>query len=122
MQSSVSGVVALGLPDVNELAWRWNDAIIYVTHGVPNEPTFHAAAVVGRVSPVPLAAIHSSGDEFVPLAEVLALFHAAGEPKKLWIVKASNHRFSNNLAELDRRLLEAMSWVAETRLALAGHG
>jgi hypothetical protein len=28
-------------------------------------------------------------------------------------VKASNHRFSDNVAEFDRRLLEAMSWVGK---------
>jgi hypothetical protein len=36
---------------------------------------------------------------------------AAKEPKKLWIVNASDHRFSDNLAEVDRRLLEAIGWI-----------
>jgi hypothetical protein len=35
----------------------------------------------------------------------------AGEPKRLWIVTASNHRFSDNQDEFDRRLLEALTWV-----------
>ncbi len=112
-QRSIAGVLGLGLPDLNELGWRWRDALIYLTHGVPHEPTFSTAAIVDRVAPVPLGAIHSTRDEFVPLAEVQKVLAAAREPKKLWIVTASNHRFSDNLAEFDQRLLEAVAWVAQ---------
>ena len=104
-------MIALGLPNLNELAWRWRDSVIYVTHGVPKEPTFRAAAVIDRVSPAPIAAIHSTHDEFVPLAEVQRVLDAAKEPKRLWIVKASDHRFSDNLPEFEQRLLEAIAWV-----------
>ena len=110
----VDGVVGLGLPDINELGWRWKDALIYVTHGVPKEPTFSTAGIVDRVSTTPLAVIHSTRDEFVPLAEVQKVVDAAKEPKKLWVVKASNHRFSDNLPEFDRRLLEALAWVRDS--------
>jgi fermentation-respiration switch protein FrsA (DUF1100 family) len=110
---SIAGALGLGLPDINELGWRWRDAVIYVTHGIPNEPTFSTAAIVGGVSPAPLGAIHSTHDEFVPLSEIQKVFDAAGEPKKLWIVKASDHRFSDNLPEFDRQLLEAMAWIRQ---------
>jgi len=113
-KQSIAGALGLGLPDINELGWRWRDALIYVTHGVPNEPTFSTAAIARCVGPVPLAAIHSTRDEFVPLSEVQRVFAAAGEPKRLWIVKASNHRFSDNLQEFDRRLLEAVAWIRQT--------
>jgi hypothetical protein len=109
----ISGALGLGLPDLNELGWRWRDALIYVTHGTPNEPTFSTAAIVQRVGPVPLGAIHSTRDEFVPLPEIQKVFDAASEPKKLWIVKASDHRFSDNLPEFDRRLLEAVAWIGQ---------
>jgi len=36
---------------------------------------------------------------------------AAKQPKKLWIVTASDHGFTDNLAEFDRRLLEAIDWI-----------
>ena len=111
-KTAIAGVIGLGLPDVNELGWRWKDALIYVTHGVPDEPTFSAAAVVQRVSPVPLALIHSTTDEFVPLPEVQRVLEAANEPKRLWLVRASNHRFSDNLAGLDRTILEAIAWIS----------
>jgi fermentation-respiration switch protein FrsA (DUF1100 family) len=111
----IGGVVGLGLPDLNELGWRWRDALIYVTHGVPKEPSFSTAAIVSRVSPITLAAIHSTQDEFVPLAEVQKVLAGAGEPKRRWIVKASNHRFSDNLPELGHCLLEALDWVRENQ-------
>jgi len=53
----------------------------------------------------------STQDEFVALPVVQKVFDAAKEPKKLWIVKASDHRFSDNTAEFDRRLLEAIAWI-----------
>ncbi len=111
----VAGVIGLGLPDMNELGWRWKDALIYVTHGAPDEPMFSTAAIAGKVSPLPLAAIHSTHDEFVSLDELNAVFSAAREPKKLWIVNASNHRFSDNLADFDARLLEAIEWLRQNQ-------
>lgn len=111
---SIAGVLGLGLPNINELGWRWKDTMIYVTHSVPNEPTFSTATIVARVAPTPLGAIHSTQDEFVPVADVQKVLDAAEEPKKLWIVKASDHRFSDNLAEFDRRLLEAIAWITQS--------
>lgn len=113
MKTAIAGVIGLGLSDMNELGWRWKDAVIYFTHGNPNEPSFSVSAIVDRMTPVPLGAIHSTHDEYVPLAEVQGLMARAKEPKKLWIVDASNHRFSDNLSELDRRLLEAVGWINE---------
>jgi alpha-beta hydrolase superfamily lysophospholipase len=110
-RSGIAGVIGLGLPDLNELGWRWKDMLIYLTHRAPNEPSFSAAAIVDRVAPLPLAAIHSSHDEFVPVSDVERILKAAHEPKRLWIVNASNHRFGDNLAEFDRTLIEAIGWV-----------
>ena len=107
----IQGVVGLGLPDISELGWRWRDMLIYVTHTVPNEPTFSAANVIGRLAPVPLAAIHSTHDEFVPPSEINRVMARAGEPKKLWMVEAADHRFSDNEGEFDRRLFEALTWI-----------
>ena len=108
---SIAGVLGLGLPDLNELGWRWKDSLIYITHGVPKEPTFSTVTIAGRVSPTPLGAIHSTQDEFVAVSAVQKVLDAAAEPKKLWVVKAADHRFSDNLAEFDRRLLEAIGWI-----------
>jgi dienelactone hydrolase len=113
-KGAIAGVLGLGLPNTNELGWRWKDALIYVTHGVPKEPTFSTAAVVDRVSPLPLAAIHSTRDEFVPVAEIRKIIDAARPPKRLWLVEASDHRFSGSLPEFERRLLEALDWIASS--------
>jgi uncharacterized protein len=107
----ITGVVALGLPDRIELGWRWKDALIYVTHGVADEPAFSVAAIVAQMSPAPLVAIHSTHDEFVARSEVQRVLAAARDPKQLWMVDAADHRFSNNLAEFDRRVVDAIAWV-----------
>ena len=107
----IRGVVTLGLPDRNELGWRWRDALIYVTHGVPNEPMFLARNVVGGVAPVPLAAIHSTHDEFVPLDEARGIFAHAGPPSRFWTVAARDHRFSDSRDVLEADLLEALAWI-----------
>jgi alpha-beta hydrolase superfamily lysophospholipase len=112
-RTSIAGVIGLGLPDLNELGWRWRDSLIYLTHGQPNEPTFSTAAIVKRVGGMPLGAIHSTRDEYVALSEVRKVFEAAGEPKRLWIIKAADHRFSDNLPEFDHRLLEAIAWIEQ---------
>jgi dienelactone hydrolase len=108
---TIRGVVGLGLPDINELGWRWKDAVIYITKGIPNEPTFSVSGIVDRVAPLPLAAIHSTRDEFVPIADIQRIMGRAKEPKRLWVITASNHRFSGAENEFDRRLIEAVDWV-----------
>ena len=35
----------------------------------------------------------------------------AGEPKRMWVIEADNHRFSGNRLELEQRLLEALEWI-----------
>jgi hypothetical protein len=110
----IRGVLALGLPDRNELGWRWRDALIYVTHGVPNEPMFRVRDVVAGVAPVPLAAIHSTHDEFVPLAEARDIFAHAGAPSRFWTVPARDHRFSDSGDLFEANLLEALAWIAHS--------
>jgi alpha-beta hydrolase superfamily lysophospholipase len=109
----VTGVIGVGLPDINELGWRWRDAVIYLTHKVANEPTFSTVTIAAHVAPLPLAAIHSTRDEFVPLADVQRVVDRANEPKRLWIVNASDHRFSDNEREFEARLLDAIAWVQQ---------
>jgi len=111
VKQAIAGVIGLGLSDITELGWRWRDSIIYLTKKAPQEPGFSAAAVAPRVAPVPLAAIHSTHDEFVPLTEVEGVMARAAEPKRLWVVDAQNHRFSGNEREFEQRLLEAIAWV-----------
>ncbi len=111
LKAKIQGVLGLGLPDQNELGWKWQDFTIWITKKVPNEPSFMVEDIIGKVSPVPLAQIHSTHDEFVSLDLARSMFARAGEPKKMWVIEAANHRFSDNRDELDRRLLEALDWI-----------
>jgi alpha-beta hydrolase superfamily lysophospholipase len=115
-KAAIAGVIGLGLPDVNELGWRARDMLIYLTHGVPNEPHFSAADIADKVAPVPLALIHSTRDEFVAVSEAERVLQAARAPKQLWLIDASNHRFEDRLTEFDDRLLEAIAWITRQTL------
>jgi dienelactone hydrolase len=111
VRAAVQGILGLGLPDENELGWKWQDFTIWITKKAPNEPSFMVEDIIGKVSPTPLAEIHSTHDEFLPLDKAKAMFARAGEPKKMWVIEAANHRFSDNRDELDRRILEALEWI-----------
>jgi type IV secretory pathway VirJ component len=114
-KSRMAGVVALGLPDQAELGWRFRDSIIYVTKGTPREPLFSTADVVGRVAPLPLVAIHSTRDEFVPVAEVERVMSRALEPKQLWLIEADDHRFGGKEQDLDEKIMAALAWIKAQR-------
>jgi pimeloyl-ACP methyl ester carboxylesterase len=115
LQPRLQGVIALGLPDQNELGWRFRDSIIYLTKGVPDEPSFSALEWADRVAPVPLVEIHSTHDEFAPLAETRAILARAREPKRQFVVEARDHRFSGGMADFERSLDQALAWVAAER-------
>jgi hypothetical protein len=111
LKASVRGILGLGLPDQNELGWKWQDFTIWITKKTPKEPGFMVEDIIPGVSPLPLAEIHSTHDEFLPLDKAKSMFALAGEPKRMWVIEASNHRFSDNRDELDRRILEALQWI-----------
>ena len=113
VKQNIAGVIGIGLPDVTELAWRWRDSIIYLTHGVPDEPTFSTAAIVDRVAPVPLVVIHASHDEFVPLQDITRILEHARDPKQLRVVEASNHRFVDALPSFDAQMIDAVAWARQ---------
>ena len=102
-------MVGLGLPDQTELGWHFRDSLIYVTHKAPKEPGFSAAEAVARLAPLPLAQLHSTHDEYVPLEEAQRVYERAGPPKRMWVIDASDHRFSNQAPEFSARLIER--WI-----------
>lgn len=107
---TLRGVVAIGLPELNELAWRWSDAVIYVTHKVPNEPTFNSKDYVGRLPPLPLAVIQSSHDEFVPIETAREIFARAQEPKQFTLIEATSHHFDGQREAFWQALDRALAW------------
>jgi pimeloyl-ACP methyl ester carboxylesterase len=117
----VNGVIGVGLGNMNELGWRWTDATIYLTHGLPHEPLFSILSLIDRLAPLPLALIHSRHDEYAPATDAERIVRAAPGPARLWSINASNHRFSGNTAEFDRRLIEAIEWVHAEHQPLSLH-
>ena len=72
----IAGVIALSLGDANELGWRWKDSLIYVTHGVPNEPTFSVVAIAGRDG------VACEANELLAARDVLAGVDGYREPDR----------------------------------------
>ena len=110
LRPDLRGVVAIGLPESNELAWRWSDAVIYLTHKVPNEPTFNSKDYVGQLAPVPLMTIQSTRDEFVPLATAREIFARARDPKQLALIEADGHHFDGQRPAFWQALERALAW------------
>ncbi len=110
IRPSLRGVVAIGLPEKNELAWRWSDAVIYITHKVPNEPTFNSKDYIGKVAPLPLVMIQSTHDDFVPVDVAREIFARAQGPKKLNLIDARSHRFDGQREAFWQALDGALAW------------
>lgn len=106
------GVVTMGVPPTAELAWRWTDFPAWITKGDAREPSFAARDFVAAVSPLPLVMIQSKKDEYVTEADYKALEQAAKAPKKLVLIDASNHRFTDRRRDLEREFLAALAWIA----------
>ena len=110
----VDGVIAMGLPEVAELAWHWSDVPAWIFKKDANEPSFHAHDIIGLVSPVPIALIQSTKDEYVPESDYRAMERVALEPKRQVLIPASNHRFTDRLSDLRRAYAESLNWIGAT--------
>jgi dienelactone hydrolase len=108
----VDGVITMGIPPTAELAWRWTDMGAWITKRDAAEPSFAPVDVIANVSPVPLCMIQSARDEYVPKAEYERLNATAREPKKLVLIDASNHRFTDRQPELRAAYAAALAWIA----------
>jgi type IV secretory pathway VirJ component len=111
----VRGVITMGLPPVAELAWRWTDVRSWITKRDPREPSFAPKDVIASVSPVPLVMIQSTTDQYVRRVDYELLEATAGNPKKLVLIDARNHRFTNRRNELRSAYLAALDWVQQPR-------
>jgi dienelactone hydrolase len=106
------GVIARGLPASTELGWRtWRDWTIWITKKSPDEPMADDMPYMSKLR-VPFVSIQSTHDEFVPLDTAKKLFAAAPEPKRMFLIDAANHRFSDKRAEMHQRLDEALKWIS----------
>jgi dienelactone hydrolase len=107
----VKGVMTLGLPASAELAWRLKDLIKWITRKDPGEPSFEPKDFISHISPLPLWMIQSTKDEYVTHADYQQLESAARAPKRLLLVDAANHRFTDRLSILHAHVLEGLQWM-----------
>jgi alpha-beta hydrolase superfamily lysophospholipase len=109
----IDGVITMGIPPTAELAWRWTDVGAWITKHDADEPSFAPSEVIAKVAPLPLYMIQSSKDEYVPKAEYERLEAAARDPKKLVLIDASNHRFTDRRPELRSAYMAGLAWISQ---------
>lgn len=107
------GVVTMGVPPIAELAWKWTDFTSWITKTDAREPSFAAKDYVAAVSPLPLVMLQSRKDEYVPEADYRELHSLAKAPKKLVLIDASNHRFTDRRQELRAEFLAGLAWIQQ---------
>jgi alpha-beta hydrolase superfamily lysophospholipase len=107
----ISGVITMGLPATAALAWRWTDFMSWITKNEADEPSFSSKDFIASVSPLPLWMIQSTKDEYVTEADYRELEEAARQPKRLVLIDASNHRFTDRIKELRREFLAALAGI-----------
>lgn len=105
------GMIAIGLPQDNVLAWRWKDVSAWITKKSPREPTFQSADFMPRIAPSPLFVIGSTSTQWVTPEQTRALFSLAHEPKRLAIISARDHKYSGNTGAFFSALEEGLHWV-----------
>jgi dienelactone hydrolase len=113
-RSIVRGLLVIGLPEYGVLGWRLADDLTYLTRRSPNEPQFDALPQMPRVAPLPLAMIYSTHDEYVPQPKAKALFDAASQPKRFFLIDARDHHYSGDQAGFFKALREALAWIQAT--------
>ncbi len=112
-RDTFAGMVSVGTTPYNILAWRWRDIGAEITKSLPNEPTFKSADYISRVAPLPLVVIASTGDEYAPLEVTRQLYGAAGEPKKLVVLDATDHKFGGKTEEFFAALRDGLNWIQQ---------
>jgi len=107
------GIIALGIPEGNILAWRWKDVGAWLTKKPPHEPTFKSADFMARISPLPVFVIGSTSTQWVTPEATRKLFSLAQEPKRLAMVTAHDHKYSDNTEGFFNALRDGLGWVQQ---------
>jgi len=110
-QTIFDGLVAIGTPEYNILAWHWTDIGAEITKKLPHEPTFKSGDLIAKVSPLPLFVIASTSNEYITPEATRALFSAARQPKRLVMVDARDHKYSGNTDRFFCALREGLDWI-----------
>lgn len=94
--------------------WAWNNyrvphfplidlvlGMLRLRVGDPKIDAFNPVEAAGRIAPRPLLVIGAELDDLMPVDDVARVFHAAGEPKQLWIVPGACHAKCREAAGLE---------------------
>ena len=95
---------------------EWRSAPKPITHADPTPPPSSGFSVYAPEAWLPRFYRPRALDRATEQARLhrsRRILEKASEPKRLWVIQASDHRFSDNLGEFDRRLLEAIGWVRQ---------
>jgi len=112
-QRQLAGVIAIGLPDKEELNIRIHNKRIIVA----NLPSKHQHVIfdtyqrIPLIAPVPFSLIQSTRDNFLPASEARKLFGSESETDRFFAVKARNHRFSGGMDAFAESLRESIHWI-----------
>jgi pimeloyl-ACP methyl ester carboxylesterase len=107
------GMIAIGIPEGNILAWHWKDVGAWLTKKAPHEPTFKSADFMARISPLPVFVIGSTSTQWITPEATCKLFSLAREPKRLAIVTARDHKYSDNTEGFFNALGDGLGWVQQ---------
>jgi len=112
-QRQLAGVIAIGLPDKEELKIRIHNKRILVanTSSKHQHMIFDTYQLIPLVAPLPFSLIQSTGDDFLPASEARKLFGSESETDKFFAVESHNHRFSGGTAAFGESLRESMRWI-----------
>jgi pimeloyl-ACP methyl ester carboxylesterase len=110
-RAEFNGLVVIGVPEENILAWHWKDVGAWITKKAPREPTFKSADLMLRISPLPLFMIGSTSTEWVTPEATRKLFSLAREPKKITIITARDHKYSGNTKAFFSALRQGLDWI-----------
>ena len=106
----------MGLPPSAELAWRWTDVASWITKRDADEPSFAPHEFIA--GGVAAAARDDSVDEgrgTSPRPTTSGFAATARDPKKLVLIDASNHRFTDRRNELRAAFFAGLDWIAAAR-------
>ena len=109
----VSRVIAISLPMYGELAWKASDAIIYVTHGTPNEKVFDAHQYLKKLKQTPIVFLNATHDSDAPFHEAQSLYEVTPGVKQLYAVKARGHHFEGGEKEFYQDLDQGLTQIAD---------
>lgn len=112
-KSGYAGLITIGLGMSNVLGWRLADDLTYLTRRRPTEPSFSSLPYMPRVTPLPLAMIQSTKDEYVSGADAATLYGAARDPKRFVPIDAADHRFEGNQSAFFAHLKESLAWISQ---------